>query len=97
MTGAFDVVMDRAELGLTPRPGSRRPRSARNGVDRPQRDRYPTEWWHWSFGDRYRAFFTGEPAARYGVATGQVRRVPRAARASSQGRTSSSVSRTASA
>ena len=28
---------------------------------------YPTEWWHWSFGDRYWAFCTGAPAARYGA------------------------------
>lgn len=28
---------------------------------------YPTEWWHWSFGDRYWAFITGAPAARYGA------------------------------
>ncbi|MDH6222743.1 M15 family metallopeptidase [Streptomyces pseudovenezuelae] len=27
---------------------------------------YPTEWWHWSFGDRYWALQTGQPAARYG-------------------------------
>lgn len=27
---------------------------------------YPTEWWHWSFGDRYWALVTGAPAARYG-------------------------------
>ncbi len=27
---------------------------------------YPTEWWHWSYGDRYWAFTTGAPAARYG-------------------------------
>jgi zinc D-Ala-D-Ala dipeptidase len=27
---------------------------------------YPTEWWHWSFGDRYWAYVTGRPAARYG-------------------------------
>uniref|UniRef100_A0AAU2JNW1 D-alanyl-D-alanine dipeptidase n=1 Tax=Streptomyces sp. NBC_00049 TaxID=2903617 RepID=A0AAU2JNW1_9ACTN len=27
---------------------------------------YPTEWWHWSFGDRYWAMVTGEAAARYG-------------------------------
>lgn len=27
---------------------------------------YPTEWWHWSFGDRYWALITGETAARYG-------------------------------
>ncbi|MFG3049846.1 M15 family metallopeptidase [Kitasatospora sp. NPDC048239] len=27
---------------------------------------YPTEWWHWSYGDRYWALLSGEPAARYG-------------------------------
>jgi D-alanyl-D-alanine dipeptidase len=27
---------------------------------------YPTEWWHWSYGDRYWAYVTGRPAARYG-------------------------------
>lgn len=27
---------------------------------------YPTEWWHWSFGDRYWALITGEAAALYG-------------------------------
>jgi zinc D-Ala-D-Ala dipeptidase len=27
---------------------------------------YPTEWWHWSFGDRYWALLTGAAAARYG-------------------------------
>lgn len=27
---------------------------------------YPTEWWHWSFGDRYWALVTGAPAAFYG-------------------------------
>ncbi|MDT0342420.1 M15 family metallopeptidase [Streptomyces litchfieldiae] len=27
---------------------------------------YPTEWWHWSFGDRYWALMTGAAAARYG-------------------------------
>ncbi|WP_328786522.1 M15 family metallopeptidase [Streptomyces sp. NBC_00273] len=30
---------------------------------------YPTEWWHWSFGDRYWALMTGEPAALYGPAS----------------------------
>ncbi|WP_327388727.1 M15 family metallopeptidase [Streptomyces sp. NBC_01207] len=29
---------------------------------------YPTEWWHWSFGDRYWALMTGKPAALYGPA-----------------------------
>ncbi|MFB7456966.1 M15 family metallopeptidase [Streptomyces sp. NPDC056188] len=27
---------------------------------------YPTEWWHWSFGDHYWALITGEAAALYG-------------------------------
>jgi len=29
---------------------------------------YPTEWWHWSYGDRYWAYVTGRPTARYGPA-----------------------------
>jgi D-alanyl-D-alanine dipeptidase len=27
---------------------------------------YPTEWWHWSLGDRYWALLAGEAAACYG-------------------------------
>ncbi len=27
---------------------------------------YPTEWWHWSYGDRYWALTAGAPAACYG-------------------------------
>ena len=27
---------------------------------------YPTEWWHWSYGDRYWAFTSGQPTALYG-------------------------------
>lgn len=27
---------------------------------------YPTLWWHWSYGDRYWAYVTGRPSARYG-------------------------------
>ncbi|MFF7146338.1 M15 family metallopeptidase [Streptomyces nodosus] len=27
---------------------------------------YPTEWWHWSFGDRYWALITGKAKALYG-------------------------------
>jgi zinc D-Ala-D-Ala dipeptidase len=27
---------------------------------------YPTEWWHWSFGDRYWALMTGQPHAIFG-------------------------------
>ncbi|WP_082771970.1 M15 family metallopeptidase [Actinoplanes sp. TFC3] len=30
---------------------------------------YPTEWWHWSYGDRYWALMTGAPAAMYGPAS----------------------------
>jgi len=30
---------------------------------------YPTEWWHWSFGDRYWAMATGASAAHYGIVT----------------------------
>jgi D-alanyl-D-alanine dipeptidase len=36
---------------------------------------YPTEWWHWSYGDRYWALVTGAPAALYGpVAAGRAAR-----------------------
>lgn len=28
---------------------------------------YPTEWWHWSFGDRYWAFSTKASSTRYGA------------------------------
>jgi D-alanyl-D-alanine dipeptidase len=27
---------------------------------------YPTEWWHWSYGDRYWALAAGAAAAHYG-------------------------------
>ncbi|MFC5148992.1 M15 family metallopeptidase [Streptomyces aureoversilis] len=27
---------------------------------------YPSEWWHWSYGDRYWALTTGAPCALYG-------------------------------
>jgi len=30
---------------------------------------YPTEWWHWSVGDRYWALVTAQPAAVYGPVT----------------------------
>ncbi|MFD1540925.1 M15 family metallopeptidase [Nonomuraea guangzhouensis] len=30
---------------------------------------YPTEWWHWSYGDRYWALATGAPAALHGQLT----------------------------
>ncbi|MEU2623645.1 M15 family metallopeptidase [Streptomyces sp. NPDC007157] len=36
---------------------------------------YPTEWWHWSYGDRYWALLSGAPAARYGPAATSVRPV----------------------
>ena len=29
---------------------------------------YPTEWWHWSYGDRYWAFIKGKPFALYNSA-----------------------------
>jgi D-alanyl-D-alanine dipeptidase len=29
---------------------------------------YPTEWWHWSYDDRYWALNAGAPAACYGPA-----------------------------
>jgi len=29
---------------------------------------YPTEWWHWSYGDRDWTFVVGAPQARYGPA-----------------------------
>lgn len=29
---------------------------------------YPTEWWHWSYGDRYWAFMSGKPFALYNSA-----------------------------
>jgi D-alanyl-D-alanine dipeptidase len=32
---------------------------------------YPTEWWHWSYGDRYWALVTGAPAALYGPVTAE--------------------------
>ncbi len=38
-----------------------RPRSAAHGFVN-----YPTEWWHWSYGDRYWALITGADAALYG-------------------------------
>jgi D-alanyl-D-alanine dipeptidase len=30
---------------------------------------YPTEWWHWSYGDRYWAFIKGNSSALYGSIT----------------------------
>ncbi|WP_221351011.1 M15 family metallopeptidase [Streptomyces beigongshangae] len=30
---------------------------------------YPTEWWHWSYGDRYWALLSRAPAAEYGPVT----------------------------
>ena len=34
---------------------------------------YPTEWWHWSFGDRYSALATGAQHALYGPVDRQAR------------------------
>lgn len=36
---------------------------------------YPTEWWHWSYGDRYWALVTGAPAAAYGPVEAQTESV----------------------
>ena len=33
---------------------------------------YPTEWWHWSFGDRYWALVTGSGHALYGPVAAEV-------------------------
>ncbi|MBB2948284.1 D-alanyl-D-alanine dipeptidase [Actinoplanes lutulentus] len=33
---------------------------------------YPSEWWHWSYGDRYWALITGAPAALHGPIDGRV-------------------------
>lgn len=32
---------------------------------------YPTEWWHWSYGDRYWALRTAHPTAIYGTHVGR--------------------------
>jgi D-alanyl-D-alanine dipeptidase len=34
---------------------------------------YPTEWWHWSYGDRYWAFVTGQSHARYAACADPMR------------------------
>ncbi|MEZ0579315.1 M15 family metallopeptidase [Nocardioides sp. MH1] len=33
---------------------------------------YPTEWWHWSYGDRYWALMTGAARAHYGAVGSRV-------------------------
>jgi zinc D-Ala-D-Ala dipeptidase len=33
---------------------------------------YPTEWWHWSYGDRYWAYVTKAPHAHYGALAEEV-------------------------
>ena len=52
---------------------------------------YPTEWWHWSFGDRYWALLTGARHALYGpvVRGGGGVSARRAARSRQRGSTSS--------
>ncbi len=42
---------------------------------------YPTEWWHWSHGDRYWAFVTGHREALYGAVPAAGRAKPPASRA----------------
>lgn len=36
---------------------------------------YPTEWWHWSYGDRYWAFIKGKPFALYNSTEIPIRRI----------------------
>jgi D-alanyl-D-alanine dipeptidase len=42
------------------------PRAVDRGHDRCGLHQLPTEWWHWSYGDRYWAFAAHRPAAIYG-------------------------------
>jgi len=37
---------------------------------------YPTEWWHWSYGDRYWALATGQPSALYDALEPEPRKDP---------------------
>ncbi len=34
---------------------------------------YPTEWWHWSYGDRYWAYHTNNPSAFFGYAESELK------------------------
>ncbi|MEU9337007.1 M15 family metallopeptidase [Streptomyces sp. NPDC048290] len=69
------------EVNATPEESGGRCRTAAPGLDAEARANrtvlgramtaagfvnYPTEWWHWSYGDRYWALTTAAPAARYG-------------------------------
>jgi zinc D-Ala-D-Ala dipeptidase len=48
-------------------PAARRNRDVLSRVLRAvQLVNYPSEWWHWSYGDRYWAFASGAASARYG-------------------------------
>ncbi|MCS0635687.1 M15 family metallopeptidase [Streptomyces sp. LP05-1] len=73
-----------SELNATPEESAGRCRTAAPGItaearaNRELMDRaltaggfvnYPTEWWHWSYGDRYWALLTGAPSALYGPVT----------------------------
>lgn len=68
-------------IGATPENSGGRSWFAADGLDETARENratlaaalsgagfvnYPTEWWHWSYGDRYWALATGAPAAVYG-------------------------------
>ena len=53
--------------GITARAGDNR-RLLINAMTATGFVNYPTEWWHWSYGDRYWAFAMGAPHARYGPA-----------------------------
>jgi zinc D-Ala-D-Ala dipeptidase len=60
-----------------PEPARKNRRTLTRALARAGLVNYPTEWWHWSFGDRYWAFVTGTGRSRYGpvllpVAAGEV-------------------------
>jgi D-alanyl-D-alanine dipeptidase len=47
-------------------PARRNRRTLSGALHRARLVNYPTEWWHWSYGDRYWAVLTGEMSTRYG-------------------------------
>ena len=54
-----------AAVGLSPQARANRTLLA-EALGRAGFVNYPSEWWHWSYGDRYWALMTGAPAALYG-------------------------------
>ncbi|WP_432139501.1 M15 family metallopeptidase [Streptomyces sp. bgisy154] len=82
-TGDGTELVLGTEVNATPEESGGRCRTAAPGLDAEARANravlaramtaagfvnYPTEWWHWSYGDRYWALLTAAPAARYGPA-----------------------------